>query len=177
MTSDNDRVDLNIFAVALLEAAQRTMKRAMDGLPDEQLYFRPSVDTNSIGWLAWHLTRWKDRFAARAVGEEQVWVAQGWAESFSMEPERNGMGDTTEQVESFRPSHDLLYGYIDSAHASVVERVGCITPERFLEPVDYASDTPERPVWQSLAGTVSDFCQHTGQIAYLRGLITGMGWR
>ena len=175
--TDNGPIDVTTFALALLEGAHRTLTQAMDGLTEERLCQQPSPDTNSIGWLAWHLSRWKDRFAADAAGEPQVWVSEGWAGRFGMDEERHGQGDSLEQVAAFRPAHELLQGYVEAAHAATVERVARLTPERLLEEAPYVPGGTARPIWRSLAGTVSDFSQHTGQIAYLRGLITGYGWR
>jgi uncharacterized damage-inducible protein DinB len=172
-----EQVDLNAFAIAFFEGTQRTVLQAIEGLTDEQLYQQPSAGTNSVGWLAWHMSRWKDQFAARAIGEEQVWITQGWSVKFGVDPERTGQGDTLEQVAAFRPSRENLLGYVEAAQQATVERIARITPARFLEDSSYSSGREPRPLWSSLVGTVSDAGQHTGQIAYLRGLITGYGWR
>ncbi len=170
-------VTLNEFAIVQMEAAHRVLKQAVDGLTAEQIYQQPSTDTNSIGWLAWHLSRWKDRFGSIVHGEEHVWVSQGWAEKMGIEPERTGLGDTLEQVAAFRPSTDLLFGYVDAAHAASVERIERMTPEQLDGDFQYIEGRPARKVWQGLASGASDYYQHSGQIAYLRGLITGYGWR
>ena len=57
VTSD---VDLNQFIITLLEAAYRSIKQATDDLTDEQLYYQPTAESNSIAWLVWHLSRWRD---------------------------------------------------------------------------------------------------------------------
>ena len=177
MTSQDKPVDVNAFAIAFFEGAHRTVQQAIEGLTDEQLYHQPSPDTNSIGWLAWHLSRWKDQFAARAVDEEQVWITQDWPEKFGVEPERTGQGDSLEQVAAFRPAREVLLGYVEAAQQSVIERIASISPERWVEDSTYMAGREPRLVWRSLVGTVSDAGQHSGQIAYLRGLITGYGWR
>ena len=173
----DEQVDLNAFAIAFFEGSHRTVLQAIEGLTDEQLYQQPSPDTNSVGWLAWHMSRWKDQFAARAIDSEQGWISQGWPEQFGVEPQRTGQGDTLEQVAAFHPSRETLLGYVEAAQRSTIERIATITPERFAEAVVYATGREPRPLWLSLVGTVSDAGQHTGQIAYLRGLITGYGWR
>lgn len=170
-------VDLSTFAIAFFEGAHRTVIQAIEGLTDEQLHQQPSPDTNPVGWLAWHMSRWKDQFAARAIGEEQVWITQDWPARFGVEPERTGQGDTLEQVASFRPSRETLLGYVEAAQQATVERIARITPARFLEDATYTVGREPRPLWRSLVGTVSDAGQHAGQIAYLRGLLTGYGWR
>jgi hypothetical protein len=53
-------VDLNQFIIALLEAAYRSLKRATDDLTDEQLYYQPTPEANSIAWLVWHVARCED---------------------------------------------------------------------------------------------------------------------
>ena len=90
MTSD--AVDLNQFIIALLEAAYRSLTQATDGLTDEQLSYQPTAETNSIAWLVWHLSRWRDAISATISGAPQVWVREGWAERCGMPGERTGMG-------------------------------------------------------------------------------------
>lgn len=170
-------IDVRQFAVEILENAHRALNRAVDGLSDEQIYQQPSPDTNSIGWLAWHLSRWKDRFPARVSGTPEVWVSEGWAERFGMDADATGLGDTPEQVAAFRPDRELLFGYVEAAHRWTVERVAAMTDEELVKPYQYAPSQEPRPAWRGLTGIIMDFTQHTGQIAYLRGLITGFGWR
>jgi hypothetical protein len=46
-----EQISFNTLAVALLESADRSVKAAIEGLSDEQLYFQPSLDANSMpGW-------------------------------------------------------------------------------------------------------------------------------
>ena len=173
----DEHVDLNAFAVALLEAGHRTLGQATDGLNDEQLYHQPTPDANSIGWLAWHLSRWMDRYGAIVSGDPHVWESGGWAERFGMDAARTGKGDSLEQVAAFHPARELLFGYVDAAHQAAVEIVGQISAERFLAPFQSVAEGPPPTAWQVLVGSLMDMGQHTGQIAYLRGMITGYGWR
>jgi hypothetical protein len=172
----SDAVELNQFIVALVEAAYRSLKQATDGLTDEQLYYQPTAETNSIAWLAWHLSRWRDAVSASISGEPQVWVSEGWAARYGMPGERTGLGDTPAQVTAFRVERTVLFGYVDAAHRVTVERVSRLTPTQFAQStVSYAGE--QRPAWRALAGVCSDSAQHAGQIAYLRGLLSGYGWR
>ena len=70
-------VDLNQFIIALCQAPYRWIKQATDGLTEEQIYSQPTPDTNSIGWLIWHLSRSRDRISAEVAGEPQVWTSEG----------------------------------------------------------------------------------------------------
>ena len=173
VTSD---VDLNQFIIALLEAAYRSLKQATEGLTDEQLYYQPTAETNSIAWLVWHLSRWRDFISATVSDEPQIWVSAGWAQRCGMPGERTGMGDTPAQVTAFRVERAVLFGYVDAVHQRTVERVAALTPTQLGQQI--VSHTGERrPAWRALAGMCGDSAQHTGQIAYLRGMLSGYGWR
>lgn len=171
-----ESIQLNGFIRALVENSYRGVKGACAGLTDEQLCYQPTPDCNSIAWLAWHLSRVKDRLTATISGEAEVWVTEGWAERFGVEYHPMGIGDSPEQVAAFRVGGELLFGYVDAAHRAAIQRLSKITPGQFDHPtVHVIGDT--RPMWQALASMIGDSAQHNGQIAYLRGLITGYGWR
>ena len=46
--------------------------QVLKGLTVEDLNTQPAPDCNSIGWLAWHLTRSHDRNMSEVMGEEQL---------------------------------------------------------------------------------------------------------
>ena len=151
------------------------MKRAMDGLTDEQLYYKPAQESNSIGWLVWHLSRGKDEIVSLVSGETEVWVSDGWAQRFGLSEAGNGRGDTPEQVSAFRADRDLLLGYADAAHSAALQRVQEATQEQLTREWAGLRGTP-RPAWKWLVLEATDYTEHTGQIAYLRGMLTGLGW-
>jgi hypothetical protein len=171
-----ETVDLNHFIITLLEAAYGSITQATEGVTDDQLYYQPTPETNSMAWLVWHLSRWRDAISASISGEPQVWVHDGWAERFGLPDTRTGLGDTPAQVSAFRVERALLFGYVDAAHHATVKRVAAFTPTQLLQPIVSPTGEP-RPAWRALAGVCSDSAQHTGQIAYLRGLMSGYGWR
>ena len=171
-----EKVSLNQFIVALCESPNRWIHQATEGLSDEQLYHQPSPNTNSIAWLIWHLSRWRDKISAAIAGEAQVWVSEGWAQRFDIDTDRTGLGDTLEQVAAFSVERDLLLGYASAAHNAIVERVLRMTPEDFEKEIEYSPGS-SRPAWRALVSVMGDSSEHTGQINYLRGMMTGQGWR
>src|SRR5262245_33874240 len=110
--SMSNDVDLNQFIIALLEAAYRSIKQSTDSVTDEQLYYQPTAESNSMAWLMWHLSRWRDAVSATISGEPQIWVSAGWAERYGMPGARTGLGDTPAQVTAFRVERALLLGYV-----------------------------------------------------------------
>ena len=164
------------FPIMLMQMSIARMKRAIDGLTDEQLYFQPDEASNPIGWLVWHLSRWKDIQTSRVAGEPEVWVADGWAGRFALPEDRNGNGDTPEQVAAFRAERGLLEGYAEAAHDAALRRLRAATPEQLTRSIAGLPGRPERPAYRSVLINAIDYTEHTGQIAYLRGMLTGPGW-
>ncbi len=72
-----EHIDLNRFIVDRLDASYLWIERLRDGITDEQFYYQPSADSNSIAWLVWHLSRWRDRTSAIVSGEIQIWTSEG----------------------------------------------------------------------------------------------------
>ena len=60
----SEQMELNQFIVLQLESQYRTIKLATEDLTDAQLYHQPTPDSNSIAWLMWHLSRWRDNVSA-----------------------------------------------------------------------------------------------------------------
>ena len=174
MTSEY--VGLNEFIVDRLDAAHSWIEKLSEGITDEQFYYQPTADSNSIAWLVWHLSRWRDRISATITGEAEVWVREGWAQRFGMAEEQTGLGDTPEQVASFRVPRDRVLGYADAAHHAIVRRVSNLTPKQFEEQVEYVPGW-SWPAWKALGSVIGDSTEHVGQINYLRGMTAGLGWR
>jgi hypothetical protein len=181
MTSE--QITVNQVIAGLLEQVGRQIKRATDEATDAQLYYRPSADANHIAWLAWHLSRWQDYMTARISGDLQLWLTEGWAERFALPAdlpnEATGWGDSAEQVAAFRVDRAVLFGYVEAANRAAVARVAGLTPEQLEQPVLWGTpETPvdTRPAWRALMSVCGDSLQHTGQINYIRGLVSEPGW-
>jgi len=158
---------------------QRVLEYTLDGLTPEDLDWQPKPDCNSIGWLAWHLTRWHDVMISSFKDEEQLWLAEKWHEKFGRpaDAQDHGFGHKPEDLAEFvSPSADVLLGY----HRAVFERSKSFFPT--LTPADLDTKfegTPFKPppsFGMMLMGTLSDSLQHAGQASYIRGLRQGMGW-
>jgi hypothetical protein len=48
--------------------------------------------------------------------------------------------------------------------------------EQLEQSIEYAPGS-ERPAWRALISVVEDTAEHVGQINYLRGMVSGHGWR
>jgi len=99
----------------------QVLEKALDGLTPDDLKEQPHQDCNSIGWLAWHLTRVQDDHVADLMGEEQLWIRDEWHARFKRPPDRKdiGFGHSSEDVAAFEPPDvETLLEY----HRAVLER-------------------------------------------------------
>jgi len=155
------------------------LEEALAGLNRKDLDWQPHPDSNSMGWMAWHLTRVQDDHVADLMGEEELWIADGWHARFKRpaDPSDIGWGQTSEQVAAFRsPDVETLLGY----HRAVMDRTKryiASLPDAELErKLDEPWFQPLPAVGVRLVSILSDDLQHAGQVAYVRGLLKGKGW-
>ncbi|HZB31055.1 MAG TPA: DUF664 domain-containing protein [Streptosporangiaceae bacterium] len=152
---------------------QGVVRRAVDGLDQEQLAYRLDAEANSIAWLVWHLTRIQDDHIADAAGTSQVWTSRGWAERFAFpfSVADTGYGHGAEQVAAVRvESPDLLTGYHDAVYEQTIGYVGGLADDDLNRIVDRAWDPPVT-LGVRLISVISDNLQHAGQAAFVRGII------
>ena len=156
------------------------LERALDGLTVDDLNQQPDSDCNSIGWIAWHLTRCQDGDNEGLTGEEQIWIKDKWYSRFGRAPDPldTGYSHSSEDVAAFRsPDSRTLIEY----HRAVLEKTSHYINNKLTE-ADLEREF-ENPVFTGttkvrrlLVAIISDNLQHVGQIAYVRGLLKGKGW-
>jgi uncharacterized damage-inducible protein DinB len=164
--------------IGAYEGTSRTLERALDGLIREDLDWQVKEDSNSIGWLVWHLTRAQDTLISGIMGDEQLWIKGGWHRSFGRPADATdvGVGHSPEQVAAFRsPDAATLLAY----HQAVTERTVLFLRTLRQADLDRKYEDllgPPATVGQVFLMVLDDNIQHTGQVAFLRGLRTGRGW-
>ena len=164
------------FIVDIYERISQVLETALEGLTQDDLNQQPNPDSNSIGWLAWHLTRAQDRAIGDLIGEGQLWIKDGWYSRFnrSPDPQDVGFGHSLEDVAAFRsPDIQTLLAY----HHAVVERSKHYISKLSETDLGRKLDHPRYPTVEArLLGVISDNLQHAGQVAYVHGLLKGKGW-
>ena len=166
-----------VVANALTFNTNNMMNLALQGLSDADLLKRPSDQCNPIGWLLWHQARAEDAILSHISGTPQAWVASAWHKQFGMpaNPQDTGTGHSLEQVMALQPTMAALQGYA----AAVREKTLAVL--KTLTPADLERELPTptgdtRTVGDFLGIVLLDQFHHSGQIAYLRGYLTGKGW-
>src|SRR3954453_21978947 len=163
--------DLLLYAYGEI---QQTLGRALSGVPAEQLTARVGPESNTIAWLAWHLTRVQDDHVAEVAGREQVWTAEGFAERFDLpvDPSATGYGFSSEDVARVRvDSPDLLLDYASAVSARTAEFLQGLTDDDLDRIVDRRWDPPAT-LGRRLVWVLSAVLQHFRQAAFVRGLLS-----
>lgn len=162
-----------------LGRVNQLLHRALTGVGAETLNRMPNSDSNSMAWLAWHLTRVQDDHIASIAGEPQVWTSERWHERFGMPPDETntGTGHSLADAAAVRvASADVLLGYTDAVYARTQRYLGGLTSTELDRVLDEPQYDPRPTIGVRLVSVVSDNTQHAGQVMYLRGYFDGFGW-
>ena len=157
----------------------QALEKALDGLTQDDLNQQPHTDCNSMGWLTWHVTRVQDHHIADLMGEEQLWLKDGWHLRFNRasDPSDTGFGHSAEDIAAFKlPDVETLLEY----HRAVLGRskryITTLSTSDLDRELNEPWFQPLPTVGVRLISVMSDNLQHIGQVAYLRGLLKGKGW-
>jgi len=153
----------------------RQLERVLIGLELEEARWMPTPESNHILWILWHMGRMEDMWGwYLRGGGDNAWIDGGWAERIGIDPTRTGAGDSIQQVKDFpNVSVEDVFDYWRTSRASLLETVENIKAKDFdvkrPEIWDHAPDRAPTLLWV-LARIPVENSQHTGQIAYIRGL-------
>ncbi len=168
-------MDVASLLVELYGRIPPLARRAVEGLPLEDLTTPPAPHANPIAWLIWHLARVQDDHVADVLGVEQLWVTGDWARRFGLDPDpsNTGYGHGPEDVAAVRPEQPgVLLEYLDAVDARTRTMLEELAPPDLDRVVDRSWDPPVT-LGVRLVSIADDSLQHAGQAAYVRGLLEG----
>ena len=168
----------NAIVIDALGRIQNTIRRVLDGMTPDQLYYRPAENSNSTAWVIWHLTRVQDHHISDMGGLEQLWTSDGWHARFGMEADgkNTGTGHTPGDVAKIRPDAETLQSYYDAVYERTKTVLSSLTPEDMDRELDEPQYNPLPTIGVRCASIISDNTQHVGQAAYIKGLAQGKHW-
>lgn len=158
----------------------RQLVRALRGLDLEEARWMPTSESNHILWILWHMGRMEDMWGRYLRGDAtrdkrtSAWIEGGWADRLGIDRDRNGVGDSIEQVRDFPDvSVEEITAYWQAARDLLIPTIEKITPDmlenKHPEIWHHAPDRAPTLLWV-LGRIPVENSQHTGQIAYIRGL-------
>ena len=171
-------MEANAIVIDALGRIQNTIRRVLDGMTPDQLYYRPAENANSTAWGIWHLTRVQDHHISDMGGVDQLWTSDGWHAKFGMEADakNTGTGHTPGDVAKIRPEAETLQAYYDAVYERTKKVLGSLTPEDMDRELDEPQYNPLPTIGVRCASIISDNTQHAGQAAYLKGLTQDKHW-
>ena len=159
-----------------LDEYMEALRKALDGLTPEERRFQPTPEAHHIDFVVWHMARvedsWINGFARRA---DHVWSAEGWAAKTGLPERDGGSGYTAEQVASL-PRFDIddIMTYYDSFRRGTYGYLDGLSAED-LSISPHPERRPGYTVGKMFSHVIVEESQHTGQVAYIRGLQRGLG--
>ena len=154
----------------------QAVERAIEGLTPAEARWQPTIYTNHIAWIVWHMARVEDRWVNMVMRKTiQVWKADGWVDRFKMSPEGSGVGQTMEEVRAMPdiPLADLM-AYFKAVHATTRQYFDQVTDADLLQEYRHPQLGLVKGTW-IIGHLLVEQSQHTGQVALIRGMIRGFG--
>ncbi len=175
-------MELSEFFVNVLTRNVQQVQKALEGMTDADLRMTPDqVKANPAGWLVWHQARFADKVLSTVGETTQAWVEGNWSVKFPggvpSDLEKTGLGDAMEQVMGMSFTKEALTGYLDAVLGKAKAVASALTPADFGREIPHPIRDGKIKIGDMLAIVTIDFVQHSGQVCYLRGYVTGPGWR
>ena len=162
-------MDAKQIIIASLNQSKRYLDRALEGLTQEDIAWRPTDECNSIAFILWHTAQVEDFFVNRVLQRKgRLYDEEGWAEKLGTPADETGYGYTAEQVCAWPvPELQVLHAYADAVHKSTMEYLEQLSPEKMLELA--RPDRPPDTIGGVLSRITTEIALHAGQIDYLHG--------
>ena len=173
---------MQTFLVAIdsgLNEAFEKLKRALDGLSEDELHWRPTLQSNTIDWMVWHMARVEDNWInGRLRNSETIWDRDGWAvRIFGDETGQDwgGWGQTAEEIRRM-PTFDVpvvMEYYTEVRKGTSEYFANEMREEDLAKEVPHPRYDPITYAWV-LGHLLCEEAEHLGQIEYIRGMMRGL---
>jgi hypothetical protein len=163
-----------------MSSTMGVLERTLNGLTQEELDWQPKPDCNSIGWTTWHLSRALDGMISSLSGEEELWTRDTWCSKFNRPPDPAdmGYGHGVEQLAEFKsPDINTLLGYHRAALEKAQSYLNSLDSTDLDNKIDDGMAQFFPTIGSRVSITIDEILQHAGQVAYIRGLMKGLGWQ
>jgi hypothetical protein len=149
------------------------MVRAVESLTREQLHFRPSEHSNSVGWEAWHVFRTADNIIHFVFQRERpLWLTQGLNEAWNLPRVEQGTGMEPEVAHALVfPEPAELARYGRDVRDAIVPRIEAMTDDE-LQTITLVRPWGEIPRQEAIGQTIIAHASgHLGQVSTARAIL------
>ena len=159
-----------------MEEYLQGLQHAVEGLTPAEARWQPTLQTNHIAWLVWHMARVEDRWIGRLRESSEVWNAEGWADRFQMDPVSNGVGQSMDEVRALPdvPLADLM-AYFDAVRTVTRDYLAHATDADLAREHQHRRLGTITNAW-IVGHLLVEMSEHVGQVELIRGMMRGVGW-
>ena len=167
-------MELKEYIRTELAGLERAIKRVTDSLTQQELMWRPSSGSNSIGLILFHIARLEDSFIkTRIQNKPAIGETEKWYEKLKLVENEEGAHYTVDQVNAFPvPDKEGLLAFYSAVHAQTKECFDGLTSEELDRKVTMPRG--DAAIASLFSFIVSHATGHIGEMSYLRGLQRGM---
>ena len=126
------------------------LENVMDGLGEEEMYWKPLDESNSIYWILTHTTRIASLLIPQVL--DGTYNPSGWDDDYEQQ----------------KHSLEELRNDLEKGKEKVVEEIRKLSVEQLSDEIDIWGR--KRPLKEPLFILLGELLHHHGQIAMLRGI-------
>jgi len=157
-----------------LDEYYHILKNVLLNLNNSELLWRPSLESNNIIFLVWHMGLVEDNLINKILcKKDRIWVTNKYYEKFPSLKDETGFGFTLEELYNF-PQMDIVWlmNYYDVVRNRTEQIIEKITQKDLAS--NYTFGQRQVSGFWILGRLITEESQHLGQISYIRGLIRGL---
>lgn len=169
----------------MLNDYRRRVHAATRNLSLDEIHWRPNQNSNSIGFIFWHVSRVEDRLVTWCIAHsEEIWTRNKWYAKMQLPEQSTGLEYSRSELAEFPKLATLLLSeYFDAVRKNTNEFLASVHLDLF-DSVPQRTPFPENAKSSDYFKTftvdryfrqlIAEENQHLGQISYLRGLQKGL---
>lgn len=169
---------INNFKKAIISGLNEyldSLYKSIDGLTKNELYWQPSLESNNIIYLVWHMARVEDNWINQIIGgNKTVWSLNNWSKKLNIKENDYGKGYIKEDISNLPDMNisDILKFYKQQREQSLIV-IEELADEDLNKNYKRITGEFKKGYW-ILGHVLVEESQHLGQIAYIRGMIKGL---
>ena len=164
-------MDTTQFIESCLDYEQKWLFEEVTELTSEQLGWRPTLKSNHIRWIVWHMFRVEDFWIQFFIQAKlELWESNGWYQKFNLPTRDTGFQHSAEQIADFPDiDFDVLLQYGCEVRSATSAYLSGLIPSQYLDVP--RSRRPEMSIGEVFRQITGEFYQHLGHISYIKGLM------
>ena len=152
------------------------LNRALDGLSEDELSWQPTLESNSIDWMVWHMARVEDNLINLVLqNHDPIWERDRWGERLGIATTGAGAGMTIDEIRNMgQIDVPTVMQYYNSVRNQTSDYFKNTITENDLSRVIQHTNFRGWIGAQILGRLLCEEAEHLGQIEYIRGMIRGL---